>query len=60
MVEFEEAFNLFAKDGIINSRDLRSIMNVLEGSPPTDDQLKRMIQLVDCDGLFIYFGFFVL
>jgi Ca2+-binding EF-hand superfamily protein len=60
LVEFEEAFNLFAKDGIINSRDLRSIMKVLEGSPPTDDQLKKMIQLVDCDGLFIYFVFFVL
>ena len=24
-------------------------MKVLEGSPPTDDQLKKMIQLVDCD-----------
>ena len=50
--DFEDAFNLFSKDGKINRSDLKDIMKVLEGNPPKEEDINAMIEVVDSDGLY--------
>ncbi|CAG2211053.1 unnamed protein product [Mytilus edulis] len=49
LIEFQDAFELFAVDGFIDFRGLKSIMKALQGSAPNDEDLKSMMKAVDND-----------
>ncbi|CAC5408508.1 CALM [Mytilus coruscus] len=49
LIEFQDAFDLFAVEGSIDFKGLRSIMKTLQGSAPNDEDLKSMMKAVDSD-----------
>lgn len=57
ILEYREAFNLFDKDGdgSISSKELAAMMLSM-GQQPTDAEVRRFIEQVDCNGRIQYFN----
>ncbi|XP_063417273.1 calmodulin-like [Mytilus trossulus] len=49
LIEFQDAFDLFAIEGSIDFKGLKSIVKALQGSAPNDENLKSMMKAVDDD-----------